>query len=155
MKTPNYKVVPLPSEVAEAARRAAKAGAADHAVITVASPNEAPCRHCLQWAKPGEQVILFPYQSVPPGLPYSESGPIFVHAEPCPRYAATDEYPANFRRHRVIRAYDAEYDMIDAVVVDDDQPEPVIEKLLQNPATAFLQARSVTRGCYTFRIERA
>jgi hypothetical protein len=45
--------------------------------------------------------------------------------------------------------------MIDAAVVSDNNPEPVIERLLQNPETAFLQARSVTRGCYTFRIERA
>ena len=44
--------------------------------------------------------------------------------------------------------------MIDAVVVSDEQPEAVIDRLLQNPETAFLQARSVTRGCYTFRIER-
>jgi hypothetical protein len=45
--------------------------------------------------------------------------------------------------------------MIDAAVVSDNNPELVIERLLQNPETAFLQARSVTRGCYTFRIKRA
>jgi hypothetical protein len=45
--------------------------------------------------------------------------------------------------------------MIDAVVVENDQPEPVIAHLLENPETAFLQVRSVTRGCYTLRIERA
>ncbi|PYL62580.1 MAG: DUF1203 domain-containing protein, partial [Verrucomicrobia bacterium] len=28
------------------------------------------------------------------------------------------------------------------------------EKLLQNPEIAFVDVRSVTRGCYTFRIER-
>ncbi len=99
-------------------------------------------------------MILFPYQSLPPGRPYSESGPIFVHAKPCPVYPATDEYPVNFRSHRVLRAYNATNDMIDAVVVENDQPEPVIAHLLENPETAFLQVRSVTRGCYTFRIER-
>jgi hypothetical protein len=154
MKTSDYRVVPLPSEIAETARRAARAGAPDHAVLTADSPTGYPCRHCLQWAQPGEEVILFPYQSVPPGRPYSESGPIFVHAEPCPAYAATDKYPANFRSHRVLRAYNATNDMIDAVVVENDQPEPVIAQLLENPATAYLQARSVTRGCYTMRLER-
>ena len=44
--------------------------------------------------------------------------------------------------------------MIDAEVVNGSQPEAVIEKLLQNPEIAFVDARSVTRGCYTFRIER-
>ena len=154
MKTSSYRVVPLPSEIAEAARHKAQAGAPDHAFVEVDAPTGYPCRHCLEWAQPGERVVLFPYASVPPGRPYSESGPIFVHANACQRYEATDRYPENFRSHRVIRAYNSENDMIDAIVVADDQPEPVIEKLLQNPDTAFLQARSVSRGCYTFKIER-
>src|SRR5882762_8139600 len=130
MKTSNYRVIPLPSEIAAAARREAQAGAPDHAVVTVDSSTGYPCRHCLQWAQPGEQVVLFSYASIPSGQPY----------------AKTDEYPENFRRHRVLRAYNSDNDMIDAVVVSDDQPEAVIEKLLQNPETVFLQARSVTRG---------
>ena len=154
MKTLSYRVVPLPTEIAEAARRKAKAGAPDHAVVEVDSPTGYPCRHCLQWAQPGERVVLFPYASVPAGRPYSESGPIFVHADACRRYDAIDRYPENFRSHRVIRAYNSENDMIDAIVVANDQPEPVIEQLLQNRDTAFLQARSVSRGCYTFKIER-
>jgi hypothetical protein len=154
MRRSNYRVVALPSEIAEAARRAARAGAPDHAFITADSPTAYPCRHCLHWAQPGERLVLFPYASIPPGRPYSESGPIFVHAEDCPPYESTDRYPEDFRSHRVLRAYNSKNDMIDAIVVADDQPEPVIEKLMQNPATAFLQARSVTRGCYTFKIER-
>jgi hypothetical protein len=114
-----------------------------------------PCRHCLRWAQPGERVILFPYASIPPGHPYSETGPIFVHAERCERYGATGEYPADFRNGRVFRAYDANYNMIDAEVANGNDPEAVIEKLLQNSKTAFVDARSVTRGCFTFRIQRA
>ena len=90
----------------------------------------------------------------PARRPYSETGPIFVHAEPCERYAATHEFPADFRNGRVFRAYNSDHDMIDAEVVNGSEPEAVIEKLLQNPETAFVDARSVTRGCYTFRIER-
>jgi uncharacterized protein (DUF2249 family) len=155
MKTSNFRIIPLPTDVANAARQAVAAGAPDHAVITADSPTGYPCRHCLRWAKLGEHVILFPYASIAPGLPYSESGPIFVHAEQCERYWATEQYPPDFRGSRVLRAYSSNDDMIDAAVVSDNNPEPVIERLLQNPETAFLQARSVTRGCYTFRIERA
>ena len=154
MKTSSFRVVPLPAEVADAARRAAAAGAPDHAIVTANSPSGYPCRHCLRWARPGERMILFPYTSIPSGRPYSESGPIFVHAEPCERYGATEQYPADFRSSRVLRAYNSRDDMIDAAVISDDQPEPVIEKLLQNPETAFLQVRSLTHGCYTMRIER-
>jgi hypothetical protein len=99
-------------------------------------------------------MILFPYAAIPPDHPYSESGPIFVHAEPCKRYSATNEYPADFRNGRAFRAYDANYNMIDAEVANGNDPEAIVEKLLQNPETAFVDARSMTRGCYTFRILR-
>ncbi len=108
-----------------------------------------------EWrARPGERMILFPYAAIPAGHPYSESGPIFVHAEPCERYRATDEFPADFRAGRVMRNYNSNYDMIDAEVVNGSAPEAIIEKLLQKPETAFVDARSVTHGCYTCRIQR-
>jgi hypothetical protein len=108
----------------------------------------------LRWASPGERVILFPYASIPPGHPYSEVGPIFVHAEPCKQYGANHEYPVDFRNGRAFRAYDANYNMIDAIVANGAEPEIIIEKLFNNPKTKFVQARSVTRGCYTFGVER-
>jgi hypothetical protein len=149
-----FRIVPLPASVADAARRAASAGAPDHAIVDVDAPAAYPCRHCLRWAQPGERVILFPFASIEPGHPYSESGPIFVHEKPCEEYATTHEYPADFRQGRVLRAYDARQNMIDAVIVNGEEPESVIEKLLGNPDTAFLQVRSVSRGCFTMRIER-
>jgi hypothetical protein len=155
MKTSTFRIVPLQTEIAESARPAAQAGAADHAIMIADSPLSYPCRHCLRWAQLGERVILFPYASIPAGHPYSETGPIFVHAEQCERYSATGEYPADFRNGRAFRAYDANYNMIDAVVANGSELEAVIQKLLQNGATAFVDVRSVARGCFTFRIQRA
>jgi hypothetical protein len=155
MKTSTFRIVPLSTEVAERARRATEAGAVDHAVVIADSPTGYPCRHCLRFAKPGERMILFPYAAIPPDHPYSETGPIFVHAEPCERYSATRDYPDDLRRGRAFRAYNASYEMIDAEVANGSEPEAIVEKLLQNPETAFVDARSVTRGCYTFRIRRA
>jgi hypothetical protein len=153
--TSAFCIVPLPTDIAERARRAAELSAKDHAVITVDSATGYPCRHCLRWAQPGERVILFPFASIPSGHAYFETGPIFVHAERCERYGTTGEYPADFRNGRVFRAYDADYNMIDAEVANGNDPEAVIEKLLGNPKTEFVDARSVTRGCFTFRIRRA
>jgi hypothetical protein len=155
MKNSKFRVVPLSSEIAEAARRTGAAGAADHTIMVADSPNSYPCRHCLRWAESGERVVLFPFTSVSSGSPYAESGPVFVHAEPCEQYADTDTYPAQFRHGRALRAYDARRMMIDAIVVNGDGPEAGIEKLLENPETDFIHVRSVTRGCYTMGIARA
>ncbi len=155
MKASNYRMVPLPSEVAQAAREKAVAGASDHVYVTADSPTGYPCRHCLRWASPGEELVLFPYPSIPLGRPYAEIGPIFVHVQPCASYAASDQYPADFRQGRVLRAYNAAEEMIAAEAVQREEPETVIEKLFANPETAFLQARSADRGCFTFAIARA
>jgi hypothetical protein len=149
-----FQIVPLKTEVAESARRAFAKGAADHRLVVADSPDGYPCRHCLRFAKPGERVILFPFSSIPAGHPYSESGPIFVHADGCKRYHRTQEYPSDFRNGRVFRAYNAKFDMIDAQIANGSEPEALIEKLFENHETVFVQARSATRGCYTFRIER-
>ena len=154
MKNSNFRIIPLATEVAATARRVAASGASDHAIVVADSPGGFPCRHCLRYAHAAERMVLFPYAAIPTGHPYSESGPIFVHAEPCERYRGTDEYPTDFRKGRVMRAYNSNYDMIDAEVVNGHVPEAIIEKLLEKPETAFVDARSVTHGCYTFRVQR-
>jgi Protein of unknown function (DUF1203) len=155
MKPLEFRIVPLSTEVADAARRAADAGASDHAVIAADSATGYPCRHCLRWALPGERMILFPFAAIPAGRPYAESGPIFVHAEPCERYSKTHAYPEPFRHGRVLRAYNSKHYMIDAEVGNGNEPEPIIEKFLQNPETTFVHVRSVSHGCYTMQVERA
>jgi uncharacterized protein DUF1203 len=153
MKNFAFKIVPLKTEIADAARQKAASGAQDHVVVTADSPKAFPCRHCLRWAEPGERLILFPYAAIPPGYPYSETGPIFVHAQACERYQA-NKYPSDFRNDRVFRAYNSANQTIDATVANGTAPEEVIENLFDNPEAAFVHVRSVTRGCYTFAVER-
>jgi hypothetical protein len=155
MKESTYRIVSLPTEIAASARQAAAAGAPDHARMTVETAESFPCRHCLRWAAPGEEVVLFPYASIPAGRPYAESGPISVHQKDCPRYAQAATYPADFRGGRVLRVYNRRDEIIDAEVVGERDPETVIEMLLRNPEAAFVQARSADRGCYTFTVARA
>ena len=126
MKTSSFRIVPLRTEIADAARRAAAQDAADHRPVTADSPNGYPCRHCLRWAQAGERMILFPFAAIPGGRPYSESGPIFVHAESCERYPTTNEYPAAFREGRTIRAYNSDHAIIAAEVANGEGPEALI-----------------------------
>nr|MBA2431707.1 DUF1203 domain-containing protein [Chthoniobacterales bacterium] len=53
-----------------------------------------------------------------------------------------------------IRGYNADDEIIAAEVADPD-PEAVIHALLGSPEIEFLHVRSVTRGCYTMKVERA
>ena len=154
MKSSNFRIVPIRTDIAEAARREAEAGAPDHVLVTADSPRGYPCRHCLRWASPGEPMVLFPFAAIAPGRPYSEGGPIFVHAEPCERYAATHEFPSEFRKGRVVRAYNSQHDMFAADLANGEGPEAVIERFLQKPETAFVHVRSASHGCYTMEVKR-
>ena len=154
MKTSRFRIVPIRTEIADAARRQAETGAPDHVVVTADAPDGYPCRHCLRWAEPGQRMVLFPFAAIAAGRPYSESGPIFVHAEPCERYAATHEFPPAFREGRALRAYNAQHAIIAAEVANGEGPEAVIERFLRRPETAFVHVRSASHGCYTMEIER-
>lgn len=59
------------------------------------------------------------------------------------------------RRMLSLRAFDTGHMLIDADVVDGRQVETVIERLLGNPKTAYVQAHYAKHGCYAARIERA
>ena len=65
MKTSTFRIVPLSTDVAEAARRGAASGMPDHTVVVADLSEGYPCRHCLRFAKRGERLILFPYASIP------------------------------------------------------------------------------------------
>ena len=149
-----FRIVPLPTEVAQAARRALASGAPDHQSKIADVPESAPCRHCLRWIEPGERMILFPFQAIPAGQAWAESGPIYVHQAHCERYAATDEFPAAFRNGRILRQYNSADELTGAEILN-GEPESAIDRLLQDETIAFLHARSATFGCYTMRIERA
>lgn len=154
MNKNSFRVVALPTALAEKARRQAADGAPDHQCSTVEAEQTAPCRHCLTWAKPGEGVVLFPFQSIPATRPYGESGPVFVHAEPCARYAASNEFPTELRSGRVLRAYNEAEEIVAAEVVEGAVEETAL-RLLEDPAVKFLHVRSASHGCYTFKVERA
>ena len=156
MKTSSYRVVPLPSEIAEAARRKAQAGAPDHAISRRSIRRPVIPAGIVCNGRNRESASSFFHMP-----PFRRAGPIRRPAPsssmrtPVERYEATDRYPDDFRSHRVIRAYNSENDMIDAIVVADDQPEPVIEKLLAESGNGiFCRLVLCRRGCYTFKIER-
>jgi hypothetical protein len=115
-----------------------------------------PCRHCLRRARPGESLVLFSYSPFERQNPYKETGPVFVHAHRCERYARTNEFPEDFAGGPIVlRAYDREQRIARvAVVVDDGAPQRA-EELLGDPSIAYVHARSYTHGCFLFGIERA
>lgn len=117
----------------------------------------APCRSCLQLSDPGEDVLLFSYRPFSAAGLYQEVGPVFIHARDCATYPSDAGFPEAFSRQPLIlRPYDASDAICGSQAV---APAGVAEEeamhLLEDPNVAYVHVRSVTRGCYLFRLGRA
>jgi hypothetical protein len=124
-----------------------------------------PLRCCNRLSRTGERIVLASHsplhrwataQGVDPG-PYDETGPVFLHAEPCAG-PANDGFPDDYRGlPRVLRAYDARGHIVGGQVIDEgaSDPEQAIDDVFADPDVAFIHARALVAGCFTFAIERA
>lgn len=124
-------------------------------VVADAQPGY-PDRITLADAAPGERLLLVNYLHQPADTPYRASHAIYVREAGGTAYDAIDEIPPALRgRVLSIRAFDADHLMIDADLAEGRAAAAVIERLLADPAVAYLQAHFAKRGCYAARIERA
>jgi hypothetical protein len=86
--------------------------------------------------------------------PYAEIGPIFIHATACEPYSS-DAFPADFLpRSLILRAYDHEENIVDALVSQPGMAELDATTFLRNPTVAEIHIRHTTYTCYDFKIVR-
>jgi hypothetical protein len=120
------------------------------------APHSAPDRVSLRDAEPGETVLLLNYEHQPAKSPYRSRHAIYVIEGEQRTFDAVNEVPDVMRRRMLsLRAFDDEGAMVDADLSDGREVEGLIERLLGNPRTAYVQAHYAKRGCYAARIERA
>lgn len=115
-----------------------------------------PCRHCLMNIDAGEDVLVLAYRPFPELQPYAETGPIFLHKEPCQRYAAEEIVPPVLSSpDYIVRGYGAN----DRIVYGSGAVTPTgmiaarAEELLARDDIAYVHVRSARNNCYQCRIE--
>ncbi|MCB1386040.1 MAG: DUF1203 domain-containing protein [Nitratireductor sp.] len=118
-----------------------------------------PCRHCLKPVRAGEAYLTLSYSPFSEAQPYAETGPIFLHADPCERAEEDAAMPAMFHASNhayILRGYDGRdwitYDV--AEVVAPDMLEERAAAMLGRADVAYLHMRSSRFNCYQCRIER-
>jgi hypothetical protein len=119
-----------------------------------------PCRDVLRRARAGEGLVLASYCPFSRPGPYKEYGPVFVLAEPSRDAAVLDELPLPrgeptdyLGEQFVLRAYDAEERIVDAMLSTPASCERDLERLFGDGHAAFVLARFAAYGCYAFRVE--
>ncbi|HYD27349.1 DUF1203 domain-containing protein [Brevundimonas sp.] len=114
------------------------------------APHAAPCRVSLADAAPGERLILLNHRHLDaPDSPYRSEGPIFVRETAAVAAPELDEVPDMLgRRLLSIRAYDADWMMTDADVVEGRDLAGRLEVWFADPAVALIHLHTARRGCF-------
>ena len=117
-----------------------------------------PCRHCLRNVAKGEPYLVLAYRPFPALQPYAETGPIFLHAEPCESAAETDVLPDLFRAtpDYIVRGYGHDDRIVygTGAVVPSNHICQRAHELLARPEIAYGPMRSARTNCYQCRIDR-
>jgi hypothetical protein len=118
-----------------------------------------PCRHCQQDVAAGEPYLILNYRPFPAPQPYAETGPIFLHANECPRYPEVAELPPVIAVRRLFLLKG--YNKADRIVYGTGQLvapadlSAAAAAILARDDVVYVHARSGTNNCYQCRIERA
>ncbi len=153
----NYRVLAIPSKVAEWVRATEKAPGYGHPAYTEVATGYGPCRHCLRTFRVGEdRRTLFTYdpffgiEEIP--LP----GPIFIHSEGCERYPESSGYPKDMLDHPAIfNAYGKGQRLVGRIIVAaNDGHLAKVEDLFKRDDVDYIEVRDRQAGCFDFRIER-
>jgi len=152
----SYRVVAIPTEVAEDVRRTMRAPGYGFPAHAELGADDAPCRHCLRLIAAGkDRRILFTYDRFDGVEALPQPGPVYVHEESCERYPGDGGFPAELRNSpRTLEAYARGRRLLGQEYIGDGKFEPVIEKLFCRPEVDYIQVHSTTAGCFTFRVER-
>ena len=117
-----------------------------------------PCRHCLSDVAKGQDYLILAYRPFPALQPYAETGPIFLHAEPCERAAEQPEVPAMLakRKAHLVKGYGADDRIVYGTgrVIESAGLAEAAKDILHDPEVAYVHVRSALNNCYTCRIDR-
>lgn len=152
------RFIALESDLVDALRKGSPDANGQMPEPQVSDGNGNLCRHCLGEIAKDDPFLVLAHRPFPALQPYAEVGPLFIHAEDCPRYAETGRMPALFAGSKalLIRGYGSD----DRIVYGTGQVVPPREvkssaaKILENPKIAYVHVRSASNNCYQCRIER-
>lgn len=148
--------LPLPDAVTETYR----AGAPDAYGLpperAIAS-GDIPCRATLHPMPEGTPYLIVAHRPFETLNPYTETGPIFVSADPHPSAAPSHELPPFLTSPTyIVRGYSKDERILygTGAVTPTEQIIARCTELLSRPDVAFVHIRSAQNNCFHCRVER-
>ena len=148
--------LPLPTETATAYWNGGPDAYGMAPERAVSDGDGVPCRHCLSGDMAGEAYLILAHRPFPDLQPYAETGPIFLHAAPCPAYAGPGLPPMLESRDYIVRGYDDRDRIVygTGAVTPTGEIAGYAETLLERTDIAYVHVRSARNNCYQCKIVR-
>jgi hypothetical protein len=153
--TMHFRIIGLPAE-----NFSHLFGLSDHDLAAIGAVRRTadgsyPCRVSLTDSQPGEELLLINYEHHPVDSPYRMRFAIFLR-EGDQTYDKVNEVPEQLRKRTLaVRSFDSKGMMVDNRLVDGQEVEAVIEKLLAPSNVDYLHIHFAAAGCYAAKVLRA
>ncbi|HVV55064.1 MAG TPA: DUF1203 domain-containing protein [Mucilaginibacter sp.] len=156
----NFKIVPLPKELAQRIRET-RQDDFGHQVIEQVATGSGPCRVSLRPFEKGvDKRLLFTHSPFDIDNPYCQPGPVFINADDVEEYSDIYRFPPEIKANKTsfplsLIGYNKEQMMVlSRLVGDNDVDEMITEIFETNNHVEYLHARNSQACCYICRIER-
>jgi hypothetical protein len=124
--------------------------------VTADSERGFPCRVSLDFAAPGESVLLLNHVSMDTPTPYRTAYAIYVREQAGEAAPFEDRLPPVLDgRLLSLRAFDAAGMLREALLAEPGEAEARIAGLFEDEDVASIHAHSPAHGCFLARIGRA
>jgi hypothetical protein len=135
----------IPTDQVERIRRGEPDANGQPALLRVAEGLANPCRHCIGLIAEGDAKLVLAYRPFDRLQPYAETGPIFLHQQPCERYDS-ESLPTwfDFLDPAIVRGY-GEDDWIryeTGTVIAGRELTAACLEILRDPTIAYVHVRS-------------
>lgn len=147
----------IPSDEVDRIRSGGPDANGQRALLRVAEGLANPCRHCLDLIAEGDEKLVLAYRPFDEIQPYAETGPIFLHKDPCERYES-EMLPSWFEylEPAIVRGYGNDhwirYDT--GNVIPGSELTSACQSILGDATIAYVHIRSKF-NCFQCRVGRA
>lgn len=151
----NYKVVPIPAEIARSVRENLKSPQYGHPAFADIAKGYGPCRQCLKtFVKGADGRILFTYNAFENLSSLPLPSPVYIHENECESFAK-DDFPADLLDLPMLfEGYGNESELIERRAMNKHEIKSQIAEIFASPGVEYINIRNSEAGCFVARIER-
>lgn len=151
----NYKVVPIPSEIARSVRENMRSPQYGHQAFADVANSYGPCRQCLKiFIKGEEERILFTYNAFENLSNLPLPSPVFIHKNECEPFAENGFPPELLDLPMLFEAFGDESELVKREAAEKKNIGKQIAELLTVSGVNYINIRNAEAGCFMARIER-